>query len=699
MAPFPSRGYAPGVTYGAYPDATGQKFVYVSGYDTFDLQVASEKVSATPYKIQMVDPGSNVIGLPQWERYAFRIPYYNGQSFQDWSDPLAGTTNIHPSFSVGGTDITAALENGTYTTPALGTNQTLNLTVSFAPPAGSQRYIPIKFNLVNANTGEVEDVLVIDPSTVVTCTSDGYEQVQAKAGTNRLNFEAFDRAGFGNSSDCMQHLTHSWITTAPLVFAPYVPATETTPAGGDYPHGLWLVPQGGSVVQVNTDTLTVRGANVSAYVDSPLINPDGSPDTAAAASGLANYYFLGNYPGFTWHTADGTNGIALAANTTVPAAPFPLVTPSTSSWPNNTMGANRYFQVDTLTGTPVMVGEMDVDVPWYNSNLPFIMELDGTSGLLLNYAVPQNTSVSVPGVNGFHFYNFYWNRTTNGKVTQGGCLGVPGEVANVLFGASGAPSLCFLGATVTFEPISSTPGVEAAVSQVTVQLINVGIGVKGSPEFNFNSFTGEIDFDPATETATKVVLDPVFGVGPPTPCQLDQNNGLVSGFLKNVLYLPCPTNYFFFQAKITYQKGGFDNGSPNPNGSGIGLQFSGTLTFLNIINLANVEADISTSPFNFHFGYSPIDLSISDSIPVSAKITLSGDVGALGFDIALSGGIYVDGVSIVSASGILSTKGIGACGDVLGTSMGFGDAWGSSPQIYASGCTTSQFQVQPTTGT
>lgn len=35
VAPFPSVGYAPGITYGAYPDPTGQKFVYDSTYDSF----------------------------------------------------------------------------------------------------------------------------------------------------------------------------------------------------------------------------------------------------------------------------------------------------------------------------------------------------------------------------------------------------------------------------------------------------------------------------------------------------------------------------------------------------------------------------------------------------------------------------------------------------------------------------------------
>ena len=146
------------------------------------------------------------------------------------------------------------------------------------------------------------------------------------------------------------------------------------------------------------------------------------------------------------------------------------------------------------------------------------------------------------------------------------------------------PNLCLLGATVTFEPISPTPGAEAKVSQMTVSLLNPGIGAKASPEFNLNSFSGEIDFDPATEEVTKVVLDPDFGVGPPTGCQEDQNLGIIddaTGLTKALLffgYLPCPTNYFFFNAKLTYQAGGFDTGYATP--AGIGLQFSGNVDVL-----------------------------------------------------------------------------------------------------------------------
>ncbi len=313
VAPFPSAGYAPGVTYGAYADPTGQKFAYVSANDTFDLQVASEKVTHTAYRIQLLDPGPSLYGLPLWERQY--LPSFNTP------DPLVlGPTYIHPIITAGGKDITAAVESGSYTTSSLGTGQTSDITVSFAPPA-AYRYLPLRFNLINATTGELEDVMVIDPSSIVTCTSGGDQQVQANITTasgsrHKLNFEAWDRTNPSSPTACMQHLSHSWITTAPLVFGQYVPGTDSSPAGGDNPVGLWLMPQPNTILRVNTDTGTVTG-NATAFVDSPLTGPDGSPDTVSASDGFENYYFLGTFPNLNWNTTDGTNGLGVAPGDTL----------------------------------------------------------------------------------------------------------------------------------------------------------------------------------------------------------------------------------------------------------------------------------------------------------------------------------------------------------------------------------------------
>ena len=710
VAPLPDDGYTPGVTYGAYSDPTGNKFAYVSGYDTFDLQVASEIVTPTAYRIQMVDPGSQLTGLPAWERDAFGQPYYNGGTPVLPADGLAAGSGLNIDVTAGGQDITSAVANGTYTTGSLGTNATSDITVSFNPTT-QQRYIPIKFNLYDATTGELEDVMVVEPSSIVTCTPDGDQQVQQSittaSGTHKLNFEAYNRVDPQSPSACMQHLSHSWITTAPLVFGQYVPATSPTqangfnasPAGGDNPMGLWLMPQPNTILKVDTDTGVVTG-NATAFVDSPYTDANGIPQASTASDGLGNYYFLGMYTSLNWNTTDGTNGLAVASNAGLPPAPFPLVKPSDADWPSNTMGAGRYFQVDGLTGAPVMVGEMDVDVPWFSGDVPLTMEVDSADGLQLKYAAPQNTEATVPISNSstsLSFYLMYWNETTDGKVTQGGCLGLPASTYTWLSDVIGTPDLgpqiCLLDAIVTFAPVNPTPGAPTGVSQISILIDNLyQKSIKQNPEFNLNSFSGEIDMDPTNgEQVQKVVLDPNFGVGPPTPCQLTQNNGEAEGILNTLLYAPCPSNFFFYNAKFTYQAGGFDTGYSSPGG--IGLQASGTLTFLNVIQLANIEADISTSPFNFHFADSPIDLSISNSIPVSAQLTFSGDVGAAGFDIDVSGAIVVDGVDIAGASGVLSTKGMGVCGTLAGISIGFGYPWGGSPTVYPSGCTTNQFVV------
>ena len=77
----------------------------------------------------MVDPGPSLTGLPDWERVAFADPYYNGSALDTYADPLA----LDPIITAGGQNVTAAVENGTYTTASLGTNQTSDITLSFNP--------------------------------------------------------------------------------------------------------------------------------------------------------------------------------------------------------------------------------------------------------------------------------------------------------------------------------------------------------------------------------------------------------------------------------------------------------------------------------------------------------------------------------------------------------------------------------------
>jgi hypothetical protein len=688
VAPFPSVGYAPGATYGAYSDATGQKFAYVSAYDTFDLQVASEKVTHTAYRIQMVDPGPSLTGLPGWERVVFATPYFNGPALSLPADPLAA----HPRIMAGSVDVTAAVANGTFTTAPLGTNQTTSITLSFSPPAGdAQRYIPLKFNLINVTTGAIEDVMVIDLSSIVTCSNDANGQQLVTTHINgvpqSLAFQSFDRTATSNP-ECMQHLSHSYISKLPVVFSGYTPATPNAPAGGLIPHGLWLVPELGGIIRVNIDTLEVTSAYAKGYVDSPLLGPDGLPDPAAGPYG--HWYYTGDYPNLDWKTTDGTTGLPVQSNTAMPASPFPLIKPDTADWPNNTMAAARYFQVDTSTGEPLMVGEMHVNVPWYTGDVPLLMYIDDQVGLTLDYAPPPNLTVSLPGDNSVTSDGLFWSTRTDGVVVQGGCLGLPPTAGKIIGIANG---YCVLEVTTTYDPISSDPSVQARIHDVAIALKVVGVTI-GTPTFNLKSLVGHIDFDPSSGAFQDVVLDGNFGVGPVTPCYADKTaraaSGVKVGLAQTAADKACPQNYFTFDAVVTVKKGGFTSDNPT---TGYGVQFIGTLSFLGFITLTQVEADVSTEPFNFHFANSPIDVSVDVGIPLSAKLTLQGDVGSSGFSIGLSGEVDVYNETIASASGVFSTKGFGICGDLGPLSVGFGDDWGSSPTFYGSGCTTTQYQV------
>jgi hypothetical protein len=190
------------------------------------------------------------------------------------------------------------------------------------------------------------------------------------------------------------------------------------------------------------------------------------------------------------------------------------------------------------------------------------------------------------------------------------------------------------------------------------------------------------------------VVDATFGVGPNTPCYLSAKARTLAGTAvsagQKLIDLACPPNYFLFDAKVTFKQGGFTSASAH---SGVGIRFDGTLSLLGLVKLTSVQADISTSPFNFHFANNPIDVSIDVGIALTARIGISGDIGASGFDLALEGSVSVMGQSIASASGVISTKGMGVCGGVAGASVGFGEKWGEAPAFFASGCTTSQYRV------
>ncbi len=159
----------------------------------------------------MADPGLLLAGLPNWERIVFAFPYYNVQARETPADPMAAGSNLHPVITAGGVDVTAAVEAGTYTGRPLAWTKPDERhhrdRSTHATATRAKHFIPLKFNLINASTGAIEDVMVIDPSSIITCSADGYSQQQALTtgpnGPERLNFEAFNRLQPNDLSDCM----------------------------------------------------------------------------------------------------------------------------------------------------------------------------------------------------------------------------------------------------------------------------------------------------------------------------------------------------------------------------------------------------------------------------------------------------------------------------------------------------------------
>jgi hypothetical protein len=363
------------------------------------------------------------------------------------------------------------------------------------------------------------------------------------------------------------------------------------------------------------------------------------------------------------------------------------------------MGASRYFEVSGASGIPEMVGEMEVDTSWYVGDIPLNMPVDNTNGLVLDYKAPTGLTITPPSSDnkptGAHFFLVYWATNNNGVITQGGCLGLPMQVF-ALIGID--ESLCPISVTVSYNPVPDHPGILATINSVAF-FLTLPAGKIGVPTFNVASLSGSMDFAPPSASSgnqdvTSVTLNIDFGVGPPTPCQEEQDNrakGTVTTKTQDVLDLACPQNYFFFDAQLTIKDGGYTQASAN---SGVGIQLVGTLSFINLINLASVTVDVSTSPFDLSFVAAPSTLVLDlGGVGLQANLSLSGDINATGFSISVAGSLAVNGQTLASASGVVSTKGFGVCAGLAGTNVGIGDLWGSTPTFYASGCTTTQYAI------
>ncbi|MDT4921309.1 MAG: hypothetical protein QOI15_2211, partial [Pseudonocardiales bacterium] len=700
-------GYVPGTTYGKYSDRAGKKFVYASGYDTFGLQINNSSLGRATYRVQMLDttPGQGPQLLPPWANGAFSQSYFNLGNIAHNADPFS----LDPRVTFNGSDATAAVKDGTFTTTDLaqGASNTINL--SFSPPAGdSQRYNPIRFNLINNDTGRVEDVIIIDLSTILQCSDDIDGQILATKGTGfneqKLSFRSFDRGGADGRVDCIQRLTHSWVTNKPVVLSSYEAPQHFGPPGGYDPKGLWLDPQGG-VITINADTLAITSPTpVRAYVDSPVLDSQGFP-VATEPVPTALYYPVGEFASLNWKTSDHSNGLMVKRTSGLPHAPFPLITPNPDVYPGGAMTADRYFQINPVSGTPELIGRMDVNEPWlpHPLQLDFAIPVGNDTGLVPNYPAPPALVGSLPGAPEVTTYSFYWTTRNNGEVTQNGCFGIPPHIL-LLFpdvfqlGDTDA-SLCFIWVTTLFQPRDPNDRNGATqIAEITFGFKSLAAGSLGTPEFNVSAISGQIHIDPTDSSFKSLVMNVNFGVGPPTPCQLQQNeDGIVkslidSGFFTKVGNLACPSNYFFFNTQIVYNnKGGV--GTQGQSTTGFGLEFVGTLSFLGFINLNSLVAQISSAPFLFHFAYNPVDVSLGSSVPFNIKLGLSGDITDRGFDLAISGSFSAFGYDIASATGILSTIGFAMCGSVAGTSIGVEDVWGEVPEPKASGCDPSKFVV------
>jgi hypothetical protein len=700
-------GYVPGTTYGKYSDRTGKKFVYGSAYDTFGLQVTNSSVGRATYRVQMLDttPGHGPQLLLPWANSAFSQSYYNLGNIAHNADPFS----LDPRVSINGADTTASVKDGTFTTTDLapGASNTINL--SFTPPAGdSQRYNPLRFNLINTNTGHIEDVIIVDVSTILQCSDDIDGQILATKGKGfteqKLSFRSFDRGAANGRVDCIQRLTHSWVTNKPVVVSSYEAPAHFGPPGGYDPKGLWLDPLGG-VITINSDTLAVTSpTEVKAYVDSPVLDSQGSP-VATDPVPMALYYPIGDYPTLNWKTADHSNGLLVKRTSGLPRAPFPLLAPSSDDYAGSTMTADRYFQVNPLTGAPELIGRMDVNEPWlpHPMLMNFSIPVGNATGLVPNYPAPPALVGSLPGAPEVTTYSFYWTTRSNGEVTQNGCFGIPPHILllfpDVFQLGDTSASFCLIWVTTLFQPrVTNDPNSETKIAEITFGFKSLAAGSLGSPEFNVSAISGQIHIDPTDSSFKSLVMNVNFGVGPPTPCQLQQNkDGVVkslidSGFFTKIGNLACPSNYFFYNTQIVYNnKGGV--GTQGQTTTGFGLEFVGTLSFLGYINLNSLVADISSDPFLFHFAYNPVDVSLGSSVPFNIKIGLSGDITDHGFDLAISGSFSAFGYDVASATGILSTLGFAMCGSVAGTSIGVEDVWGEVPVPKASGCDPSKFVV------
>lgn len=96
-------------------------------------------------------------------------------------------------------------------------------------------------------------------------------------------------------------------------------------------------------------------------------------------------------------------------------------------------------------------------------------------------------------------------------------------------------------------------------------------------------------------------------------------------------------------------------------------------------------------------GYFEVDGNLDVDLGVAglqASLTAFADLPAKEFSAQIKGSVDIAGYSAIGAQGIISTKGVAACGTYLGATIGIYYAWGQTPSA-GFGCDVSPYVVKP----
>jgi hypothetical protein len=144
----------------------------------------------------------------------------------------------------------------------------------------------------------------------------------------------------------------------------------------------------------------------------------------------------------------------------------------------------------------------------------------------------------------------------------------------------------------------------------------------------------------------------------------------------------------------------------DPPNYGISVTGTVTITFINngpvVLEVTGTGAvhglQLATAKLLFQTnGYFEVDGNIDVDLDVAelqASVKALADLPAKEFSAEINGSLSVLGYGTFGISGIVSSKGVAACGTVLGATFGLHYAWGDTPGA-GFGCDVSDYEVQP----